>query len=141
MPVELTLDQMPHRLASGGAEFRVDYRPIGTVEPCERYLVVLTDVTTDVERERAEAERREAMAVFERVLADRAGFESFFEEASNLVEALTNGASSDPAVVKRLIHTLKGNAALYGLSSIAAMVHDLENFMPGPADLPRPSAA
>ncbi len=136
MPSEVTLAQLPARLAVGGAHYRFDYRPIGAVEPYEHYLVIVTDVTTDVKREHAELERREVMSLFERVLVDRSGFETFFEEASNIVDMLVNQRSSDPSTVKRLIHTLKGNAGLYGLSSVAGHCHELENFIAEEGVLP-----
>ncbi len=139
MPLELTLDQMPHRLRLGDTHLRVEYRPIGATEPHERFLVIVTDVTTEVEREQAESERREAMAVFERVLVDRAGCESFFEEGSQIVELLARRAC-DLAAGKRMLHTLKGNASLYGLFGVAAMCHELEDRVAETGELPPPSA-
>jgi two-component system, chemotaxis family, sensor kinase CheA len=141
MPVELTLDQMPQRLVlNGGAHYRIDYRPIGAAEPFEHFLVIVTDVTTDVQREHAELERREAMAVFERVLVDRSGFETFFEEGANVVDALVHDRAPELGVVKRLVHTLKGNAALFGLASISDLCHELEDFIAEEGALPPPSA-
>jgi two-component system chemotaxis sensor kinase CheA len=141
MPIELTLDQMPRRLTlNETTHYRFDYRPIGTVEPYDRYLVIVTDVTTDVVREYAELERSEAMAVFERVLVDRSGFETFFEEGANAVDVLVHRRTTDLGVVKRLIHTLKGNASLYGLTSIANLCHGLEDFIVEEGVLPPASA-
>jgi two-component system chemotaxis sensor kinase CheA len=136
MPIELTLDQMPRRLAVGGAQLRVEYRAIGAIDAHARYLVIVTDITVEVERERAELERSEAMAVFERVLVDRSGFETFFEEATQLVELLVKGTATDVSLVKRLLHTLKGNCALYGLTSVATMCHRLEDFIVEAGTLP-----
>jgi two-component system chemotaxis sensor kinase CheA len=135
MPLELTLDQLPHRLTLGATHLRVDYRPIGTSEPYARFLVIVTDETMEVRRERAEREAREAMALFERVLVDRSGCEGFFEEGSQMVEWLTTRAA-DPTVTKRMLHTLKGNAMLYGLTSVATMCHDLETFIAEEGTLP-----
>ena len=136
MPFEVTLDQMPHRLSVGARIFNVDYRPIGA-EPNERFLVILTDVTSDVEKEQAESERKEAMALFEHVLADRTGFEAFFEEASTIVGHITTVESSGDMIrFKRLIHTLKGNAAIFGLTSVAGICHALEDFIAEEGELP-----
>jgi two-component system chemotaxis sensor kinase CheA len=141
MPIELTLDQMPHRLTlRGTTHYRIEYRPIGSEEPYERFLVIVTDVTTDVEREYAELERREAMAVFERVLIDRSGFETFFEEGANAIDILVHRRTSDLRIVKRLLHTLKGNASLYGLGSIANLCHALEDFIVEEGVLPPASS-
>jgi two-component system chemotaxis sensor kinase CheA len=52
-------------------------------------------------------------------------FELFFSEASALIEAIQShqGTASE---LKRYVHTLKGNSALYGLESIASVCHDIE---------------
>ncbi len=130
MPIELTLEQMPHRLTlEGPRHFRVDYRPIGAREPHDQYLVLVTDITADVAREHVEQEAREAIAVFQHVLVDRAGFDAFFEEGANVIDILVRRRSSDLGVVKRAIHTLKGNAMLQGLASIATLCHELEDYI------------
>ena len=140
MPPELTLEQLPHRLHLHGATLHIEVRPIGTTEPHTHYLVVVTDVTSAVEREQAEIERREAMAVFERVLCDRSSFETFFEEGSSLIEALTSDRATDLLLVKRLIHTLKGNASLFGLFSVASLCHQLEDVIEDHGALPPKSS-
>ena len=129
LPIELTLDQMPSQLVIGETHLHVEYRPIGGQVSNRRFLVVLSDVTTELRRERAEMQARESMAIFERIIADRGGFESFFEEATGLVDALIERTATDAAVVKRVIHTLKGNAALYGLPSVALICHALEDLI------------
>jgi two-component system chemotaxis sensor kinase CheA len=141
MPIELTLHQMPHDLAiHGNTHYRVQYRPIGVVEPFDHFLVIVTDVTAEVEREHAEREAREGIEVFQRVLVDRMGFETFFEEGVNTLDMLAHGRSSDLVVVKRLIHTLKGNSSLFGLTSIASLCHELEDHIAEESALPRPEA-
>lgn len=126
MPLELTLDQMPRRLDVGGRALRVEYQPILSAAE-RRFLVIITDVTSQVEREGAETERREVMAILEHLLQDRMGVESFFEETSTLIDTLIVQREGSLSMVKRLIHTLKGNAALYGLASISAICHSLED--------------
>jgi two-component system chemotaxis sensor kinase CheA len=127
MPEEITLDQMPRRLTLRGVHLNVDYRPIGSTDGCARYLVVVTDVTAQVEHDMAETERRESLAIFSRLIVDRSGFELFFEEAARIVQRLTSEGVVELAVAKRLLHTLKGNAALYGLASVAGICHQLED--------------
>jgi len=129
MPAEVTLGQMPKELAARGSHYQIDYRPIGLSEPFAHYLVIVTDVTIEIERERAEIERMESMAIFERVLVDRSGFEIFFEEANQIIHALVHQSDSESSVAKRLIHTLKGNASIFGLSSLAQSCEQLEDFI------------
>ncbi|MEO6598360.1 MAG: Hpt domain-containing protein [Polyangiaceae bacterium] len=136
MPLQVTLEQMPHQLSVKGAHYRFDYRPIGSASPHGQYLVIVTDVTVERMREHAELERREALALFERLLADRSGFQSFFEEATDMVELLVEQRSTASKVVKRLIHTLKGNAAMYGLTSVAQCCEELEDYIAEQRSLP-----
>ena len=127
LPLELTLEQMPRVLKVGDTHYSVEYRPIGSDSAPARFLVVITDISADLMRERTEVERREGMQLFERMLTDRVGFEAFFDEATAITHALFMGPRHDLHVVLRQLHTLKGNAALYGIVSIAEACHDVES--------------
>jgi two-component system chemotaxis sensor kinase CheA len=126
MPLALTLEQMPSDLVIDDRHYRVAYLPIGEGEEPERFLVVVTDMTDEVKRCSAERERREAMELFERLLSDRGVVNDFFDEGASLVEAITSGKTTDLVVVKRMLHTLKGNSGIFGLESLAGICHELE---------------
>ncbi len=126
MPLEVTLEQMPRRFTIGDAHYGVEYRPIGATEPHAHFLVIVTDLSEHVSSERASEQRREVMCVFERALADRSGLESFLEDGSSMITLLASGFDDLPTV-KRLVHTLKGNASLFGLLTIARFCHELED--------------
>jgi two-component system chemotaxis sensor kinase CheA len=123
LPIELALDQLPGRLTAGDRQLRLEYRPIAGALGLERLLVVVSDITVEVERERAELDRRELIAVFERLSADRDGFIEFYAEAASLVRQI---GDADGETLGRQLHTLKGNAALFSIESIAALCHVLE---------------
>lgn len=129
MPLELTLEQMPRELVIEEVHYDVVYRPIGAAEQPDRFVVVITDVTADVRREHAECERREAMRIFERLLVDREGVQQFFEEAGRSVWRICHGVDEDLVVLERLLHTLKGNSAIFGLQSLVALAHELEAYV------------
>jgi two-component system chemotaxis sensor kinase CheA len=124
LPCELCIAQMPRRFTTGESTFAVEYSPIMRGDTPERILLIVSDVTERVVRERAEREQREMVALFQRITADRAGFDEFLDEASGLVASLA--AEGDPVVERRTIHTLKGNCAIYGLESYAALCHEAE---------------
>jgi two-component system chemotaxis sensor kinase CheA len=126
MPLALTLDQMPRDLVVGDAQCRIAYVPIGEGDAPERFLVVVTDVTAEVQRERAERDRREAMLIFEQLVSDRSVVHDFFEEGTSLVAAITAQGSGGLVALKRMLHTLKGNSAIFGLETLSAMCHELE---------------
>jgi two-component system chemotaxis sensor kinase CheA len=126
LPIEVTLDQLPKRVALSGRNFEIEYRPIlAAGGKLDRVLLVLSDVTAVLERERAEAGEREATRLFTRLVADRAGFLEFFAEAESLVESIRSAQNATDLV--RPLHTLKGNAGIFGIDSVARLCHDLEN--------------
>jgi two-component system chemotaxis sensor kinase CheA len=143
MPLSLTLEQMPSNLVVDDTHYRVAYLPIGEGEEPERFLVVVTDITDEVKRGNAENERREAVELFERLLVDRGVVSDFFEEGASLVEAITNGKTTDLERLKRMLHTLKGNSAIFRLDSLASLCNELETLVteeetvPAAADLAR----
>jgi two-component system, chemotaxis family, sensor kinase CheA len=125
MPIEATLDQMPRRLLVDGRHLSLEYRPLGE-EPFERMLVVITDVSAAVAREASEQEGRDLVNVTTRLMRSRRDFMEFFDESERLLESVL-GNRDDSAKLKRDLHTLKGNSALYGLMVVSAACHELEN--------------
>jgi two-component system chemotaxis sensor kinase CheA len=126
LPLELMLDQMPKRFSLGGQHFRLSYTPIMHGDTLDKLLLVISDITADVERERLEGEQREVVRMFDRVTRDRNGFLEFFAEAEEQVTVIESDECRDPVVLKRVIHTLKGNAMLFGLDTIADLCHAME---------------
>jgi len=130
MPVEVSLDQLPKKLEHEDRHYAFEYKPLFLPggEELDKLLIMVHDVTADVEREQAEAVQREMMIVVDRILRDRGGFLEFFQEASALIDRITV-ERDDVVLTKRHIHTLKGNCALFGLKSISGLCHVLEQQM------------
>lgn len=127
MPIEASLDHLPRRLHAGSRVFEFAYRPILKDDVLEQLLVVISDVTARIERERALVLERETMAVFKRILSDRNVFEEFFDEATALVTRIVSSDVADRSELQRVVHTLKGSAATYGIESVADLCHTIEN--------------
>jgi two-component system chemotaxis sensor kinase CheA len=126
LPIELLLEQIPKTMTVGEAHWDLACFPLGDAATAERYLVVVSDVTAQVNRERVEREGREIFQLFERVLSDRGSVLEYLDEAATLVEGITRPGAIDLVSLKRRLHTLKGNSAIFGLDSMAALCHDLE---------------
>jgi two-component system chemotaxis sensor kinase CheA len=137
LPRDLLLDQLPRRVVVNGRTIDLTYRPIemetrreGTavdVElPFDRLLVVMTDVTGELARVRAERAQGELASVMERYGRDRTSTVSFFEEARVSCRLIGDGTLTGEELL-RALHTLKGNARLVGLNSFSAVCHELEN--------------
>ncbi|HET6146001.1 MAG TPA: ATP-binding protein [Polyangia bacterium] len=129
LPIDLCLDQLPRAVHKDERTFQLDYRPIFNNGGLHQTVVVITDITVRLARERSEQRQRETMSIYRRLLADRPAFEEFYSEGSALVHALVEGAPADMTTVKRQVHTLKGNCALFGLESVAQLCHELEERM------------
>jgi len=136
LPLELCLDQLPRRFDHSGRFFELRYRPIMEGAEINQLLIIVSDITPRVARERAEYAQREMMTLFQRMLADRTGFDEFFLEGSGLVAAIENSDGTDAPTLRRQIHTLKGNTALFGLEGVASFCDELESHM---ADGSRPT--
>jgi two-component system, chemotaxis family, sensor kinase CheA len=136
LPLELVLDQLPKRLVKDGRTLELRYKPLvdQATAQLDRMLVVVSDVTPDVERERAECEQREAMALFEKLRSDRNGVIEFHEEAKRLIETI-KAPNVSFVTIKRAVHTLKGNSGLFGLMSFMEFLHDLETRMEQSSEL------
>lgn len=133
MPLELCLDQLPRLIKIGVQHFSFSYRPIMNGEVLDKCLIVMTDTTAEIERQRSEQEQLETLRIFDRVLSDKAGFLEFFRESDALVERvvemqndLRNQDEPDFTLLKRVVHTLKGNSAIYGIQTMAEICHEME---------------
>lgn len=121
MPLALCIEQLPRRFGAGGRTYDFEFRPmLHDRESLAQMVLVVSDVTDLVARERAEEEQRELVAVLNRLIGDRAGFRAFYEEATRTVRAIENAREPDLTALLRGVHTLKGNAALFEMRSVAS---------------------
>jgi predicted ATPase/GAF domain-containing protein/HPt (histidine-containing phosphotransfer) domain-containing protein len=123
---ELALDQLPKSLSHAGRQYALGYSPIRSVEQNTGLLVVISDATEALAFAREEAAQKELLALCQRLTQDRSGVLGFFEDGHHILTQLqAPGAGGDE--LKRLLHTLKGNAGLFGLSVLAARCHAAED--------------
>ena len=127
LPADVAIDQLPKRITRDYQVWSLDYKPLlNDAGGVTKVLLVMTDITEEVKRERVEAEQRDFQRIISHVTRDRAGVVEFFQEASSLVEVIVQPGEIEPALLKRLVHTVKGNCALFGLSRVVAVCHDVE---------------
>ena len=127
MPLEVLLDQLPRQLSVGDRVLEAGYKLLEGARGS--MLVMLTDVTAVLQRKREEETQLETVALVTRALADRGVVRTFLDEARGLVTRIVNGPSAAIAddAFARDVHTLKGNAALFGFGSLARLCHDIED--------------
>jgi signal transduction histidine kinase len=125
LPMEVVLDQLPRRVVAGARTFDLAYAPIAAAAGQSRILVVISDTTTAAEAERKEMEQKDLLGIFGRCFRDQAAVVDFLRDSDSLVASVLS--TSDLVVLKRNLHTLKGNCGLQGIAGIAAMCHEIES--------------
>lgn len=125
LPLDCTIDQMPRHIEAEGRRYSLSYKPILEQEDLRGALLVVSDVTNEMERMRRDAEQRELIAVFEHFVRDRVAFIEFFKECETLLNEIIAPQTGNAQM--RALHTLKGNCALFGVESVAAVAHRLES--------------
>lgn len=126
LPEELVFDQLPRRSTNpAGRSLALDGRAIRDLEGAiEGALFTITDVTALEMAERETAHYR----VLVGILRQREAFDAFVVDFHALIEqAQTAALAGDQSTVRRVVHTLKGNAACFGLSTVADTAHHLED--------------
>jgi HPt (histidine-containing phosphotransfer) domain-containing protein len=127
LPLEAGLAQLPTRLTTGEKTFAFRYSPFFRGAQLEGVLVIASDITGELAREREEAEQHELLESFKRLMLDRAGFKDFVRQTSAMMAAIASAAAQgDRGTLLCTVHTLKGNSAIVGLSRVAALCHSIE---------------
>lgn len=132
LPIQFGLDQLPKRAMAGERTLELAYRAIWNDDAVEAVLVVVSDISAGIERERALVAQRETLSVFQHIISDRGAFDEFLEEAACMVKSVQESDGSDGVGLRRTLHTLKGGAAIFGLESIAEYCHLLETELEDP---------
>jgi two-component system chemotaxis sensor kinase CheA len=124
LPEELVVDQLPRRATSAtGRSLQADARVIRHADgKIDGVLLTITDVTA-LEAAQRETEHFRTLV---QILRQREAFEAFVIDFRALVDD-ARGAAADQPRVRRIVHTLKGNAACFGLTEVAEIAHAVED--------------
>lgn len=127
LPTDVAIEQLPQRLTVSTRVYSLRYLPLYRDSQFDGVLLVVADVTERLIKEREEAKQNELMQASKRLMLDRNGFLAFHRDATNMVDAIHSPAAIDPVLLKRTLHTLKGNSAVMGLLVVARLCHQLED--------------
>lgn len=126
LTVESLVKELPPSVCLlSGQVLQLDYIPIMEREYVQKILLVLSDITEKLEREKAEAEQREVMGLFQRINKDKVGFFDFLKDARGMEAQIVDDNQLDSVTQKRLIYTLECNTAFYGLSTVSDLCHKI----------------
>lgn len=127
LPEEVTLDQLPHRFVlEAGHTLEARPRVIRDASGAVEAILMSVDDVSALEAARREAQENAAIIG---ILRSRMAFLDFLADARTEVR-LARGAASEPEVqpiVRRLVHTLKGNAASFGMAGVYQLIHQVED--------------
>lgn len=124
-PFEVAAAQAPAQFHRGGHSFALGFREIQESGQTGKVLVIIRDITQQLEAERVERESRELHKLIGNLLKDRTGFQQNLAECGNLIAVLEH--NSDVVEVKRILHTIKGTTAILGFQRVSDWTHELES--------------
>ena len=124
MPFESVLG--PQQLDVEDRSFELSYQPLDKETERPPIIVVITDITESLRRAEAEEETREQAALFTHFMRDSQGVRTFFEDTRKRIVSISY-KQLDEKLLQRELHTIKGNCALFSLTSIARLCHQLED--------------
>ncbi|MCP4446523.1 MAG: HAMP domain-containing protein [Myxococcales bacterium] len=147
MPLALCLEQLPSQLRVVDSIYSLHYSPLkneGDAEDEEAWeglLLVIADISHQVALERAQAAQQELGNAIKAIMKDRQGYIMFHNDTGRLVQEVVSGAQdTDLPLLKRSVHTIKGNSGIYGFQSIAEHCHQMEDEMVETGALPTEAA-
>lgn len=127
MPMDITLSLLPNRWQTkSGKIIEVVCTPILDEQNNPvRAIIAASDVTKAIE-ERKRLERINAInRSLIQIMHDRGSFFEFMADFKRDIGILA--VTTDIAVGKRILHTLKGNSAAFDLVDVADLVHHIED--------------
>jgi two-component system chemotaxis sensor kinase CheA len=129
LPAEVSLEQLPKRFDRGDRHFTFAIKPILENGSVAGGLLVVSDVTSELDAQKEQARQREEVRVFQRIARDKDGFLAFLEETGSIVERIRNEHDLGPAAQLSLVHTVKGNASQCEVRSVSDIAHDIESLI------------
>jgi HPt (histidine-containing phosphotransfer) domain-containing protein len=125
LPFEVSAACMPQRFVRAGRTYSLGYRQVMQEHRFHQVLVIVNDITNQVESEQRERDAREQHQLLSHLLNDKQGLQVFVRESERLMLALRVEKGREGAL--RLLHTIKGNTAVFGMESVSSLCHTLED--------------
>lgn len=123
-PEELSTFQLESRFTPGDAILNLDARAVRNGE--DEVIALLCSLSDIKALEAAENASRTAEILIG-ILSQKEAFDNFVHETKVHLESAKSAAfGGEHTYVKRAVHTVKGNAASYGLADVVSTVHAIE---------------
>src|SRR6185369_11663246 len=125
LPFEVSAACLPLHFERDGQTFSLSLRQVFEQDRFARVLVVIKDVTEQMAIEAREQDASEQHQLLGQLLRDKQGFRVFVRDGEKLLLELRNQPTRE--IAQRALHTLKGNAGICGMLSVARRCHLLED--------------
>ncbi|HYX37489.1 MAG TPA: ATP-binding protein [Oligoflexus sp.] len=124
MPLEVTTSLIPQRFTIEDRIYDISVKAIeNDKKEIKRLLFSISDIT-ELEHLLKENKRHRSLL---KIIAHCEAFERFMEETSQCLERARKAvAQSDLHQTRMQLHTIKGNALMFGLDEFAHVIHELE---------------
>jgi two-component system chemotaxis sensor kinase CheA len=124
LPEELNCDQVPARIVRGSQILRIQASAVrDAAGQVSQVLFGISDVT---ELEAAERENRDNQTLL-RALKDPEPFRRFVADLNGRFGSMRDALqAADEPRARRELHTIKGNASIYGMTDLASRAHKVE---------------
>jgi two-component system chemotaxis sensor kinase CheA len=138
MPAEVVLSQLPQAVRRKERDLALSYVALDPEQNnVGAVMIAARDITEQLEHQRSEMRNRSVQSFVRYLLSDRTGTTAAVREMERLLGELGEDLLSE-AAFKRTLHTIKGNASIYGLEMIAQRAHELEDQLALDSDLLSP---
>lgn len=128
------IKRLPKEARSDKGRYKLNYEASLNGDKVDKLLIFFTDISSEFDKERAEAESKAMSQIFRAVLQDKAGFTEFFRNAETALAQIQSDDVS-PEERQEALHTLKTNAAVFGMRPISDLCHNLEEKAASQGDL------
>ena len=126
LPIDLLIEQMPQKLVRGARTHALSFTPVLREGSIDAVLLMTRDVTREIAAHREEVSQSQQLKALEWIMRDWLGFRQFLAESRDIMTRIAENRFADPRERMRLVHTLKGNSAMFDATAIADAAHALE---------------
>ena len=134
LPFHVASERAPKQIRRDKHVYSLEYRNVTNGDRMDRIVVLIRDITSQLEAERVERAAKDFHRLVTGLLQDRDGYRQSVQEVTALIDELKS--SSDSVASKRVLHTIKGSCSVVGFREVADFVHELESRLATETRLP-----
>jgi len=124
-PEHVSLAQLPAKYQIGNKTIRLESSVVRDADEKVRAILFTISDISDLERTERENQINKSLVT---ILQQKGAFTHFLAESRTLIEDCHRALKAgDQKRLRFQLHTMKGNASLFGMDSLAEMIHQIED--------------